>query len=211
MAASLFNHASMAHNNHFFFNGLSVSPLELYKSPALQKSLIDTFGSIETLKMTMVDTAAAMFGPGFVWLVWARDLDSPTTNSSNRKGAWRILSTYLAGTPYPEAGYRQQGLDTNTTDAPGYDRYMNQQPVNTLGAFGSFSRAGREQSKLPPGGTNIMPVLCVNTWEHVYLRDFGVNGKREYLEDWWNCIDWDVVENLTPPEGKGQGQFFSKA
>ncbi|KAI7630709.1 hypothetical protein KC322_g22963, partial [Hortaea werneckii] len=75
LAASLFNHASMAHNNNFFFSGLSTSPLKLDNVPNVKESLIDTFGSIETLKMTMLDTASAMFGPGFVWLVWARDLN----------------------------------------------------------------------------------------------------------------------------------------
>lgn len=212
MAASIFNHASMAHNNHFFFKGFSTAPVPLENQQNLKQSLEQTFGSMENLRVTMLDTASAMFGPGFVWLVWARDLDSPTAGGgAARKGAWRILSTYLAGTPYPEAGYRQQGLDTNTTNASGYNSYMDSQPVNTAGAFGAFSNAGRNQSKLPPGGTNLMPVLCVNTWEHVWLRDYGINGKRRFLSDWWDCIDWSVVETLAPPESKGQQLNFTKA
>ena len=207
LAASLFNHASMAHNNNFFFSGLSTSPLKLESVPNVEESLIDTFGSIETLKMTMLDTASAMFGPGFVWLVWARDLNNPTSGQAGRHGAWRILSTYLAGTPYPEAGYRQQGLDTNTSNASEYKGYMNQQPANAVGSFGPFSAIGQKQSKLPPGGTNIMPVLCVNTWEHVWLRDYGMHGKRAFLSDWWKCIDWSVVEGNTPAEAKGQNTW----
>jgi len=207
LAASLFNHASMAHNNNFFFSGLSTRPLELEKVPNVQESLIDTFGSIETLKVTMLDTASAMFGPGFVWLVWARDLNNPTSGQAGRHGAWRILSTYLAGTPYPEAGYRQQGLDTNTSNASEYKGYMNQQPANVAGSFGPFSASAQRQSKLPPGGTNIMPVLCVNTWEHVWLRDYGMHGKRKFLSDWWDCIDWSVVEGNTPAEAKGQNTW----
>lgn len=206
MAASLFNYASMAHNNHFFFNSLATQPYELKKSPMLQQSLINTFGSIETLQQTFLDTAAAMFGPGFVWLVWARSLDSPTAGAQ-RRGAWRILTTYLAGTPYPEAGYRQQGLDMNNTNAAGYNAYANEQPVNSLGAFGSFSQSGREQSKLPPGGTTVMPVLCVNTWEHVWLRDYGMNGKRRFLRDWWECVDWSQVESMAPMEAKHPLEF----
>jgi len=207
LAASLFNHASMAHNNNFFFSGLSTSPLRLDAVPNVKESLTDTFGSIETLKATMLDTASAMFGPGFVWLVWARDLNNPTSGQAGRHGAWRILSTYLAGTPYPEAGYRQQGLDTNTSNASEYKGYMNQQPANAVGSFGPFSTSAQKQSKLPPGGTNIMPVLCVNTWEHVWLRDYGIHGKRAFLSDWWNCIDWSVVEGNTPGEAKGQNTW----
>jgi len=205
MAASLFNHASMSHNNAFFFQGFSTSPLQLEKMPSLKQSLVNTFGSIDTLRATMLDTASAMFGPGFVWLIWARDLDNP--GSGMRKGAWRILTTYLAGTPYPEAGYRQQGLDANTQNAGSYNDYMGQQPVNSVGAFGAFSRQGREQAKLPPGGTNVMPVLCVNTWEHVWLRDYGMNGKRRFLHDWWEAVDWSEVENKTPMEAKEPLRF----
>lgn len=197
MAASLFNHASMAHNNHFFFNALSTSPQQLNKLPTLEQSFINTFGSIDTLRTTFLDTAASMFGPGFVWLVWARNLDNPT-GVAKRTGAWRILNTYLAGTPYPEAGYRQQGLDMNNN---------NQMPVNTVGAFGSFSQSGRDQAKLPPGGTSLMPVLCVNTWEHVWLRDYGMNGKRRFLRDWWDCVDWSAVENIAPMEAKHPVEF----
>lgn len=205
MSASLFNHASMAHNNHFFFQTFSTAPNPLHRNPSLEKSLISTFGSIDTLRTTMLDTAAAMFGPGFVWLVWARSLDAPA--GGMRRGTWRILTTYLAGTPYAEAGYRQQGLDMANQNAGSYQSYMNSQPANTVGAFGSFSQSGREQAKLPPGGTNVQPVLCVNTWEHVWLRDYGISGKRSYLADWWDSVDWASVEQVAPPESKTNVEF----
>ena len=153
----------------------------------------------------MLDTATAMFGPGFVWLVWARDLD--VTPGQLRRGGWRILTTYLAGTPYAEAGYRQQGIDANTQDAKSYSKYMNEQPVNTVGQFGSWSQAARAKSKLPPGGTNVLPVLCVNTWEHVWLRDYGISGKRAFLNDWWAAVDWGAVDMYVPSEAKQQVQF----
>lgn len=198
-SASIFNYASMAHNNHKFFETLSSSPKKLETQPTLKSSLETTFGSIDTLRTTFLDTAAAMFGPGFVWLVWARDLDAP---NGTRRGAWRILTTYLAGTPYPEAGYRQQGVDMNTQNASSSDTYYNSQPVNTVGAFGSFSRSGREQAKLPPGGTNVLPLLCVNTWQHVWLRDYGVSGKNRFLADWWEAIDWYSVHNSAPTDAR---------
>jgi len=43
------------------------------------------------------------------------------------------------------------------------------------------------------GGAEITPVLCVSTWEHAFLHDFGVGGKRRYLEAWWEAVDWEVV------------------
>nr|POE63263.1 putative 37s ribosomal protein s26b, mitochondrial [Quercus suber] len=197
MAASLFNHASMAYNNHFFFSGLSTLPMQLSDSriSLLQPSLEQTFGSIETLRTTFLETAAAMFGPGFVWLVYCPKAPQP----SLQKGSWRILTTYLAGSPFPEAGYRQQGIDMSTQNANSYQSYLSAQPTNTAGAFGSYSKIGREESRQPPGGTSLIPVLCVNTWEHVYIRDYGVEGKRQYLKDWWDAIDWESVYSITPP------------
>lgn len=197
MNASLFNHASMAHNNHEFFKTLSTSPQRLDNVPDLKRSLENTFGSVETLRTTMLDTAAAMFGPGFVWLVWAREKGHSV--SAQRQGDWRILATYLAGTPYPEAGYRQQGIDMNTSNASAFSEY---QVSNSVGSFGAHSQVGKEDAKYPPGGTSVMPILCVNTWEHVYIYDFGLPGKRKFLADWWEAVDWGAVDSLMPPEAR---------
>lgn len=198
MNASLFNHASALHNNHFYFSTLAPAPLHLDNVPQLKESLIRTFGSIETLRTTFLDTAAGMFGPGFVWLVWARNAgsSSPSTyRNASANGNWRILTTYLAGTPYAQAGYRQQSTDMATQ--------------NYAGAFGAHSQNGREQANIPPGSTQVMPVMCVNTWEHVYMYDYGVQAKRKYLEDWWRCIDWGIVDTNAPPGAKEQSFKFS--
>ena len=200
MNASLFNHASMAHNNHYFFSGLSTAPQRLDKIPTLKESLERSFGSIESLRITMLDIAGAMFGPGFVWLVWARDTNPSPAATVTRSGSWRILATYLAGTPYPEAGYRAQGIDMNTNNADSLSKYANSTPVNTAGFFGPHTQSARDNARIPPGGTRVMPILCVNTWEHVYIYDFGLAGKRKFLSDWWDCVDWAVAEANTPPE-----------
>lgn len=196
MAASIFNHASMAHNVDFFYRGFSTKPLALENQQGLQASLERSFGSIDTLRTTMLDTAAAMFGPGFVWLVYSRAPEG-MGNSQQREG-WRILNTYNAGTPYPEAGYRQQSVDMNN---------QREMPVNSVGAFGPNSQRGKESSHIPPGGASLTPVLCVSTWEHAYIYDFGVAGKRQYLAQWWDAIDWHTVfENA--PTGPARGEAF---
>lgn len=208
MNASLFNHASSAYNNHFFFSTLSPHPHELEKKPALQTSLKRTFGSVETLRMTMLDTAAAMFGPGYVWLLWASEpAGSSAGRIAGRSGHWRILTTYLSGTPYPEAGYRQQGLNMATNNAVSYQQYLDSLPVNPVAAFGPYSQDGREAAKYPPGGTKVTAVLCLSTWEHTYIYDYGLMGKRKYLEDWWNAVDWDLVNKNAPTEALEMTEF----
>ncbi|KAK7756716.1 hypothetical protein SLS62_001157 [Diatrype stigma] len=203
--APTFNYASMAYNHNFFFENLArLQPAEEGRPveevgllpvamPAKIKNDIELkFGSVETLRREMIATADAMFGPGYVWLV------KPV-----RSSAFRILPTYLAGTPFTAGHWRRQGLDMNVHGfgaAPqGYSvddsalQYVNRQQVGAgnsdVGRFDNRANA--------PGATEVIPLLCVSTWQHVYLRDWGVAGKRQYLEAWWDCIDWNKVDSLS--------------
>lgn len=195
--AALFNYASMAHNNHFFYS--SLSPAKVPIPASLEKELVASFSSIDTLRQEIVATAASMFGPGYVWIVM------------NNRRKFSIMTTYQAGTPYAEAHYRQQPVDMNTEDKSVSEavKRMNRMPIsNTAGTHGVLSQS----QNLAPGGAVYRPVLCVNTWEHVYLMDYGaawisrlgadgeeevVEGKRQYIENWWNAIDWSVVQSRT--------------
>lgn len=115
-----------------------------------------------------------MFGPGFVWL--GKNLE--------REGLLQIFCTYNAGSPYPAAYARRQPVDmaTQTQETP-----MGNQHAGSMGAHSKNSNA------LAPGGLNVHPVLCVNTWEHVWMMDYGIAGKDEYLERWWDRVNWDAV------------------
>ncbi|OCK77213.1 manganese and iron superoxide dismutase [Lepidopterella palustris CBS 459.81] len=206
--ASIFNHASMAFNNHFFFRGITRDPSAHPISSTLKHALETTFSSLPTLRSEFLATATAMFGPGFVWLVQQRTLDGDV---------FRILPTYLAGSPFPGAHYRQQSLDMNTQNPDSltnlspeeHDRQTNTQ--NFVGSAGPHARGGG--GRLPEtslGGADVIPLLCVNTWEHVWLRDWDVTGKRQFLEAWWDRIDWSVVEASAQMQRmKGRG-FLSR-
>ena len=61
----------------------------------------------------------------------------------------------------------------------------------SAGAFGSYSRYDK---KLAPGGQDLEVLMCVCTWEHVWLRDWGVGGKEDFLNAWWQAIDWEKVQ-----------------
>ncbi|MBW0550594.1 hypothetical protein O181_090309 [Austropuccinia psidii MF-1] len=175
--APVFNYASMAHNNHFFFNGLS--PVEVPIPNKLLVDMTESGSSPESLKQDFLAAASAQFGGGFVWLV-----------SDNKNGLLRILNTYSAGTPYSEAFARQQPVDTNTEPVRKSTGWLNTEALGDRG--GSVNVA--------PGGLAVTPLLCVNTWEHAWLFDYGFGGeagggKDEYLERWWDRVDWNLVEN----------------
>ena len=220
--AALFNHASMAHNNWFYFQGINygAEPSEL--PTRLELAFNKSFNSVDSLKQQFLTTADAMFGPGFVWLVRVRrELDSLRGRGAGYYDSavggavdladyrFAILSTYAAGSPYAGAHNRLQPVDANNQNAgaPGgldmaariaaMDQQSQQQPPspprleqhstvqNSVGYFGAAARRSTSY-----GGVELTPILCVNTWPQAWLLDWTVRGKRQFLDAWWQRIDW---------------------
>ncbi|KAK4174981.1 putative mitochondrial SSU ribosomal protein S26 precursor [Triangularia setosa] len=214
--AATFNYASMAHNNHFFFKTLSPTPTNAEEMPAqLKEALVRSFGSLDALRELMVNTATAMFGPGFVWLV--------RTDRPQAKG-FRVLTTYLSGSPYPGAHWRRQSLNTSTDIGESTEQGIQagkQYLENSVRGAGK-SAASYKKEDFAPGGVLLEPVLCLNTWEHAWLFEYGFggspksvldaaqsnvsentkSGKEMYAEKWWEYVDWNVVDRLAFPEGR---------
>jgi Fe-Mn family superoxide dismutase len=113
----------------------------------------------------------------------ARPSAGPATfGASEPAASYRVLTTYLAGTPYPGAHWRQQPQDMNTVSANG----------SASGFLRSTQRA-QQVGNRPPGALEVVPLLCLSTWEHTWLRDYGIGGKKAFAEAWWNAIDWETV------------------
>lgn len=188
--ARTFNVASAAHNNHWFFRRLTPNPAPM---PAdLKAALEESFSSVETLRREFVNTAEGMFGPGFIWLVKLDPKYAP-----GQANPFRIVTTYLAGSPYAGAHWRRQSVDRNTVPAD-HERAGplsgSQWPEFKRGSVDPEVR----KENVGPGGINVQPLLCLNTWEHVWLMDYGmgvggVGGKLNFVENWWNVIDWEGV------------------
>lgn len=218
--AAVFNHASMAHNTDFFFKQLRSANDPPTNSSAdgsghaagpeipasLRTTIEENFGSVETLHREFAATANAMFGPGFVWLVKANQLQQTGKGGDNL----RLLATYLAGSPYPGAHWRRQAVDMNTVGAE-TDTNANGNPVKQwldrqAAAIHPESNPatgplGAPVDRSPPGGIDVTPLLCLSTWEHVWLRDYGLGkdgygGKTAFVEAWWHAIDWDAVAGM---------------
>ncbi|MCJ1350518.1 MAG: hypothetical protein MMC33_000499 [Icmadophila ericetorum] len=201
--AAIFNYASMSHNNHFFFEGLS--PHKTVPPTDLLTQITESFSSLSTLRTQFLATANAMFGPGFVWLIRKNTFERGSTSP----GSLAILTTYIAGSPYPGAHARLQDRDMATTttgvhpaDTPhSYARNrmadkvygIEGQAYGHAGSHGPHSASAKGQS-LAPQGQDLDVLLAVNTWEHVWLQDYGVSGKKDFLERWWERIDWRKVD-----------------
>lgn len=192
--ASIFNYASMLYNTHFFFDGLNSTGTPIPPSESLAREIMNSFSTPAALRTDFLTTAHSMFGPGFIWLVRVIESDQKQTAP-----VFKILPTYLAGSPYAGAHYRQQSSDQNTQARDAANRglsafdFQRQHIVqNNVGFLGPMSRGERRVSK---GGVEVNPVLCVSTWEHMWLRQFGISGKGRYLNAFWDKINWRVVEN----------------
>lgn len=167
--------------------------------PELARYVRNSFSSLESLRSTFIATANGMFGPGFVWLV---------KKPSNELA---ILTTYIAGTPYPNANYRRQPIDTNniTTNIPPPASlsmvHKHTEAIKTLvkdqasyaGYAGSFGSQSRNAPQWLAGNDDMEPLLAVSTWEHTFMPDWGAWGKRDFLEKWWDKIDWELVYTRT--------------
>lgn len=45
-----------------------------------------------------------------------------------------------------------------------------------------------------PFKTQSKPLLTIDVWEHAYYIDYR-NARAKYIENFWNIIDWDVVDS----------------
>lgn len=40
---------------------------------------------------------------------------------------------------------------------------------------------------------SIHPLLCLSLHPHVYIPDYGIWGKEEYIRNFWGNVDWELV------------------
>jgi Fe-Mn family superoxide dismutase len=182
---------------------------------SVQKTIDQHFGSVDNFKSEFLGNANAIFGGGFVWLVSHRTSIPGSVNKTTRQ--LKILRTYNAGSPLAGNHWRQQSKGADFNDMFKYaekqfdlqnaitsdnmtkeekDRAI-RKVAEDMGADQTISRTV-QNIKEHSTAHDIQPILCVSVWEHSYIVDWRVNNKRQYLEAWWDRIDWQRVLKYGP-------------
>lgn len=104
--------------------------------------------------------------------------NSPSSAARDFKG--RAYSTSaVAQADFPERRSRGQSL-TYTSD--NMLRGVGESPNATAAA----GRSHIERFK------SIHPLLCLSLHPHVYIPDYGVWGKEEYIRNFWGNVNWEL-------------------
>lgn len=162
----VFHYASQAHNNHFVFEQLTDKTEALKTRPSrfLMEKLADQdFSSLEDFRNEFLLTADSHFGQGWVFLVELPDK------------SLKIIRCNNDGTPYYFG--KNQSLDFNGGVDEGSFEYLNK--LKDLAA-----KNERDFT---------LPILGINCWDTAFIEDYGVSGRADYLSNFWDCINWDVV------------------
>ncbi|RKP31170.1 hypothetical protein METBISCDRAFT_14593 [Metschnikowia bicuspidata] len=186
------------------------------QNDALAEWVADRFGSVVEFKTLLLNLAAGIKGDGTTWLVAQATYSESATRDGTSSGTTfdtlAIINTYNAGIVddsirsgqltkmkhqklvREEAVARRESERKELVECKelGGDR----QETNTLGSVEEAEEAMLFSDR------KLVPVLAIDTSMRTYLQDYGVYGKRDYLENVWHCIDWDVVASRLPPRFK---------
>ena len=193
-------------------------------NPELREWIISSFGSIAEFRTLLLNSAKGIKGDGMVWLVTQATYSESTIknkmtnafeNSENQKyGSLAIVNTYNAGvadnllvsgqltklSQQKEArvlaskkkSENIEGVDVGMKKEANFENREGQNDSLTLG-----STEEAEAAVLFPD-RKLLPLLAIDVSPRNYLLDYGVFGKNLYLENLWNCINWDVVSKRAP-------------
>lgn len=95
-----------------------------------------------------------------------------------------------------------QALVTNFGSVESFKEKFIQKALDTFGSGWTFLildnnkklQLKRHSFQNSPFMYNTVPLLGVDLWEHAYYLKYQ-NRKKDYLEAWWNIINWEKVNN----------------
>lgn len=201
----LYQIAAQVYNNEFFFQSLKESTransAKVAEPTAEELRFVDISKTVQNTSADLsgvanaaaVDAAAAAASSSaFTGTNPSFSVESPVTTFENY-----IRSSFDSFLSFRE-------LFVNKADAMfgAGNVWLVQDPVermlfvvNTYNSGTPFDKKLRPPSEME---SSLVPLLNMNTWEHVYLHDYGFSGKRRFIENAFDCINWSVVLERMP-------------
>lgn len=153
-----------------------------------------------------------MAGSGWVWLV------------QDGNGKLGIVPTFAAGTVLVQNRQQRQMDDTKPSlteeEVAKAEQFDARSAVQTLASktaprtpsyfspTGADRRRGAGESAVSQRslGNELYPLMCCSVHEHDWLPLYGMHGKEQYLQRFWESVDWaragrlhsDYADNLMP-------------
>ncbi|KAH3899263.1 related to 37S ribosomal protein MRP1, mitochondrial [Saccharomycodes ludwigii] len=177
-------------------------PLE-FNCEAIDRLLKRSFGSIIEFRTLLLSSNLSVTGDGFTWLVAkslvlteSQDTDASSFSNINDVELF-VINTYNAGTPINNhirlGNYNsimkklkeQQKQDAST------DEYNTDFTTSILTLQEAKEKEVFNHSQKD---YRYVPLLAIDASPKSWLHDYGVFGKSKYLNNVWESIDWNKVE-----------------
>ncbi len=125
---------------------------------------------------------------------------------ANHSLFWEIMSPKGGGKP---AGTLAKAIDSTFTDFEGFQKAFKQLALTQFGSGWAWLVVEKGKLKalnLPNQITPLMeghtPILGVDVWEHAYYLRYQ-NRRPEYVDAWWNVVNWPGVQERFDKAMKG--------
>lgn len=111
---------------------------------------------------------------------------------------WQIMTPDAGGTP---TGALAEAIDTAFGDFDTFKKQFNQAGADRFGS-GWVWLVLNDQNQLQivstanqdtPITDDLYPIMGNDVWEHAYYLKYQ-NRRAEYLENWWNVVNWTEVD-----------------
>jgi superoxide dismutase, Fe-Mn family len=115
---------------------------------------------------------------------------------ANHSFFWQIMGPQAGGSP---TGSLATAIDSTFGSFDSFKETFNQNGVTRFGSGwtwlvwnGSALEAYSTPNQDSPILQGHVPILGNDVWEHAYYLTYR-NRRPEYLEAWWNVVNWDAV------------------
>lgn len=175
----------------------------------LQDAIESSFSSMVQFRTLLLNSNMAISGDGFTWLV-AR-IYKPKIQTMNNQMIGDIkydklfvFNTYNAGSPFImnksnlinnlEKEYKRLEKEKTQNN----DSNSQSNVSKSASSYYNEILSSEEIKKITFNDTTYVPLLAIDASPKFWLYDYGVFGKKEYLNKIWDSIDWSIVESRLP-------------